>query len=151
MLENSSVAGIAHIIQLAVAPAFLLAGIGAMIGVMTGRLSRIVDRARVLEALPAASADDACVEKELASLSRRAKIVGRAIGLCTLTALLISTVIGVLFLGAFASFDASIVVALLFITAMLALVMALLHFLSEVYLATANLRIGSRRPRAANT
>jgi hypothetical protein len=149
MLDNTPVAGIAHIIQLAVAPAFLLAGVGAMIGVMTGRLSRIVDRARVLESQPAVAADDACVERELASLSRRAKVVGRAIGLCTLTALLISIVIAVLFLGAFVSFDPSMVIALLFITAMLSLVIALLHFLSEVYLATAGLRIGHRRTKSA--
>jgi hypothetical protein len=48
VLEFSDVA-VAHAIQLAVAPVFLLSGIGAILAVMTNRLGRIIDRARVLE------------------------------------------------------------------------------------------------------
>ena len=33
-------------IQLALAPAFLMTGIGALLNVMTGRLARIIDRGR---------------------------------------------------------------------------------------------------------
>ena len=39
---------IASVIQMAVAPAFLLTGVGAILAVMTARLTRIVDRFRVL-------------------------------------------------------------------------------------------------------
>lgn len=149
MLENTPIAGIAHVIQMAVAPVFLLTGIGAILAVMTGRLARIVDRARALQSMqPAATVDEQKVESELATLSRRATVVSRAISLCTLTALLVSAVIGVLFLGAFADFDASILVAMLFIAAMLALIIALLYFLKEVHIATSGLCLGYRRPRA---
>jgi len=77
-------------------------------------------------------------------LSRRAKLIGRAVTLCTTTALLVCTVIAVLFLSAFLRFDAPIPVALLFIAAMLCFFLGLLWFLREIYLATMNLRIGPR-------
>jgi hypothetical protein len=80
----------------------------------------------------------------LPPLSQRAKLISRAITLCTATALLVCTVIEALFLSAFMRFDASILVALLFIAAMLAFFLGLLWFLREIYVATVNLRIGSR-------
>ena len=148
MLENTPVTGIAHVIQLAVAPVFLLTGIGAILAVMTGRLARIVDRARALQSKqPSAPVDEKALEAELTSLSKRASLVSRAIGLCTLTALLVSAVIGVLFLGAFTNFDASIAVAVIFVAAMLALVASLLYFLREIQIATSRLCIDYRRSK----
>lgn len=145
MFEFSDVQ-VAHAIQLAVAPVFLISGIGAMLVVMTNRLGRIIDRARVIEQrLENASPD--CVagyNQDLAVLSKRAKLISRAITLCTTTALLICTVIAVLFLNAFLRLDAAIPVSFLFITAMLTFFLGLVWFLREVYLATINLRIGPR-------
>ncbi len=145
MLEFSDVA-VAHAVQLAVAPVFLLSGIGAILAVMTNRLGRVIDRARVLEdRLEVASAESrATLRADLAVLSRRAKLNGRAITLCTMTALLVCTVIAILFLSAFLRFDATIPVALLFIAAMLCFFLGLLWFLREIYLATKSLRIGPR-------
>jgi Protein of unknown function (DUF2721) len=145
VLEFSDVA-VAHAVQLAVAPVFLVTGIGAILVVMTNRLGRVIDRARVLEErLEGASPESlATLRGDLAVLSRRAKLIGRAITLCTTTALFVCTVIAVLFLSAFLSFDASIPVALLFIAAMSYFFLGLLWFLREIYLATMNLRIGSR-------
>jgi len=146
VFEFSDVA-VAHAIQLAVAPVFLLSGIGAILMVMTNRLGRrIIDRARVLEdRLNSASQEArAALHADLATLSRRAKLISCAITLCTATALLVCTVIAVLFLSAFLRFDLSIPVALLFIAAMLAFFLGLLWFLREIYVATVNLRIGPR-------
>jgi hypothetical protein len=145
MLEFSDVA-VAHAIQLAVAPVFLLSGIGAMLAVMTSRLGRVIDRARVLEARleNASPASHATLRADLATLSKRAKLIGRSITLCTATALLVCTVIAILFLSAFLRFDASIPVALLFVAAMSAFFLGLLWFLREIYVATVSLRIGSR-------
>jgi hypothetical protein len=86
----------------------------------------------------------ATLRADLAVLSRRAKLIGRTMILCTTTALLVCTVIAVLFLSAFLRFDAPIPVALLFIAAMLCFFLGLLWFLREIYLATMNLRIGPR-------
>jgi len=145
MFEFSDVQ-VAHAIQLAVAPVFLLSGIGAMLVVMTNRLGRIIDRARIIEQrLENASPDSvADYNRDLAVLSKRAKLISRAITLCTTTALLICTVVAVLFLNAFLRLDAAIPVSFLFITAMLTFFLALVWFLREVYLATVNLRIGPR-------
>lgn len=140
---DAGITTIAHVIQLSVAPVFLLSGIGAMLAVMTNRLGRIVDRARVLEDravrlnTPLAMADS-----ELKYLSQRSRLISYAITLCTLTALLISAVIGVLFLDAFFEFGVSAVVAILFITAMASFFIGLLTFLREIFLATATVRIG---------
>ena len=137
---------IAHVIQLSVAPVFLLSGIGAILAVMTSRLGRIIDRARVLEDRleHAESERAATIAADLGTLTHRARLIGPAITLCTATALLVCTVIAVLFMSAFLQFDAAIPVALLFIAAMLAFFLGLLWFLREIYVATSNLRIASR-------
>ena len=144
MEQDIGITAIAHVIQLSVAPVFLLSGIGAMLAVMTNRLGRIVDRDRVLKERIVQSGHEpfSMVVSELGALSRRARLIGHAITLCTMTALLICTVIGVLFLSAFLKFDTSTAVAILFITAMLAFFLGLLTFLREIFLAMATVRVG---------
>lgn len=146
MPELTDISNISNAIHLAVAPVFLLTGIGALLGVMTNRLGRVIDRARLLEGRleNAAPEDAAGITAHLGILSRRAKLINLAITCCTMAALLICTVIALLFSGSFVWFNITIPVALLFILAMLLLVMGLLWFLREIFLATANLRIGPR-------
>ena len=143
MLQEPPIAAVAHVIQLAVAPVFLLTGIGGMLAVMTNRLGRIVDRARRVEDDAGAQPEPA-LQEELVRLSRRARLISVSISLCTLTALLVSAVIAILFLGAFLAFDASVLVALLFVAAMLTFIVALVCFLREVFLAIEGLRFGKR-------
>jgi Protein of unknown function (DUF2721) len=124
---------VAHVIQLAVAPVFLLTGIGAILSVLTGRLGRLVDRFRVLtetvSELPAIQA------RELSILTVRARWVHWAITLCTASALFIAIVIGALFVGAVASIDPSRIVSILFIIAMTSLIIGLGCFLREISLS----------------
>jgi len=145
-MPDTGVTAVAHVIQLAVAPVFLLTGIGAMLNVMTSRLSRIVDRARFLQgdAGQQKSSGETVVE-ELSALSRRSHLISHAITLCTITALLVSAVIAVLFIGAFVQVDTSTLVAVLFITAMIAFIAGLLQFLREIFIATASVKIGLQR------
>ncbi len=141
MFPDIGTSGIAHAIQLALAPVFLLSAIGAMLAVMTNRLSRIVDRARSLETQVAKQAEDVVLKRaELVLVARRARLVSWAIALCTTTALLVAAVVATLFLGAFLGFEAAIPIALLFIAAMLSVIAALSLFLREVFLSTAGLR-----------
>ncbi|HWI41192.1 MAG TPA: DUF2721 domain-containing protein [Verrucomicrobiae bacterium] len=143
MKISANVGDIAHIIQLSVAPVFLLTGVGTILNVMTNRLGRIIDRARRLEErLEGGHPDEEDIRRNLDTLSLRAKLIGRAITLCTATALLVCMVIAVLFLGDFLNIEIPIVVAGLFILAMLLLVFGLVWFLREIFLATARLRIG---------
>ena len=140
-MTDPAVPGIAHVIQTAVAPVFLLSGVGVTIGVLANRLARIVDRARVLEARPHDPAD-AGTHADLVALGSRAKLINRALTLCTICALLIALVIVALFLSPMLEVDLSGLIALLFIGGLAAYVVALLTFLREIFLATASLSIG---------
>jgi len=140
MQNATDVTTVAHVIQLAVAPVFLLTGIGAILNVITNRLARIVDRSRVLS-----SASDQLksgLKEEMMLLTRRTRWVHWAVSLCTMSALLICIVIGALFLGSVTGFEPSNTISLLFISAMFALITGLLCFLREIFLATGNLGLG---------
>ena len=132
-IDAENLTNVAHVIQLAVAPVFLLTGIGAILSVLTGRLGRLVDRFRALsetrETLPAAQA------RELTILTVRAHWVHWAITLCTASALLVAIVIGALFVGAVANIDPSRIVSILFIVAMTSLIIGLGCFLREISLS----------------
>src|SRR3954468_24307079 len=93
MREVTNIGTVAHIIQLSVAPVFLLTGVGTILNVMTNRLGRIIDRARKLEERLEVSSPELAeaIHANLVTLSLRAKIIGLAITLCTITALLICT------------------------------------------------------------
>ena len=133
----TSLPTVAHAIQLSVAPVFLLTGVGSLLGVLANRLGRIVDRYRQLQTRPATEIADNNLE--IASLQRRARQIHRAIRCCTICALLICTVICVLFLGVELERDFSALVAGLFVAGMLSLIGGLLCFLHEISLATLRL------------
>jgi hypothetical protein len=139
-----AVTDIAHAIQLAVAPVFLLNGVGVLLGVLTSRLSRIVDRARVQELrLPlAAEAETRDLLEALRIVRRRARYMNRAITLATVAALLVAIVVAMIFLAAFLPFSLVAPVGYAFILAMASLTGALVFFLIEIRIATASLRIG---------
>jgi len=136
--------GIGQVIQLAVAPVFLLSGIGVILTVLTNRLARVVDRARKLEdaARSSTGTELELRRRELHTMATRARLMNRAITLGTLSALLVALVVVLLFLAALLKFDATAAVAVLFVLAMLSLIGALLFFLREVFMAIAALRIG---------
>ena len=140
MQNAADVTTVAHVIQLAVAPVFLLTGVGAILSVITNRLARIVDRSRELSS----SAELKHYSQEMAMLARRARWVQWAVSLCTMSALLICIVIAALFVGSVMSIDPSSAVSLLFILAMLTLISGLLCFLREVFLAMGNFTIGKK-------
>ncbi len=141
MITELAVTTIAHAIQLAVAPVFLLTGVASILSVLTNRLSRIIDRSRFLEGrLLQVEGSNQAVQVELKSLKQRARLIHLAIGLCTTCLLLICSVVAVLFLGSFITLNMAVVIASLFVTAMLCLIAALLNFIGEIYLATVHVR-----------
>jgi uncharacterized membrane protein len=135
---------IAHVIQISVAPVFLLTGIGTMLSVLSTRLARAVDRARAIEQmLPTARGSmRARLERNLKGLSQRARIINTALSLCVASALLVCGVIVALFTNAFWNTVPAGWVPILFTAALVALILALLLFLREVHIATASLRFG---------
>jgi hypothetical protein len=144
VFEAIAKAGVAHVIQLAVAPVFLLTSVGAILNVMANRLSRIIDRARVLELkLPTTDgADRAELLMRLGNLSKRAKLISHAFAMSVVTAVLVCGTIIVLFSGEFLAFEATAPAAVLFIAALLFFLLALVWLLREVFLATRTMKFG---------
>lgn len=143
MIEPTPVSTIAHLIQLAIAPVFLLAGIGAILNVLANRLARIVDRVRSLEAGFLAYDEDERqrVRKELWRLGKRMRLVNASITTCTASALFVCLVVALLFVADLGEVRFGTPVALLFILAMALLIVALVLFLLEIQLAAKSLRI----------
>ena len=143
-MGDPDAAVIAHVIQLSVAPVFLLSGVAALLGVMTGRLSRVIDRGRKLEeewkGLDEAQTREGL--RDLSALRRRAHLASWAINACAAAGLLVCLVIAGLFIDALLGTQLRWAVGFFFFLAMLALISGLVFFLKEVYLATHTLRIG---------
>jgi hypothetical protein len=147
MDTSSHVTSLAQVIQLAVAPVFLLAGVGATLNVLASRIGRIIDRARSLEEkLPNASPEGALeLHTRLLVLSKRATLINRAIALCVLCGLLVSLVVAALFVSSSLRIDLATPIAIAFIIALLSLAAALVYFLREVFIATSSLTFGGVR------
>ena len=141
----SSIEAVAEVIRLAVAPVFLIAGIAGLLGVLSTRLARIIDRARVIERrIPQARTHEqrALMRRETKVLWRRIALINWAIRLCISGALAICLVIVALFLGEFVAVNIAVIVAVLFVTAMVLIVAGLMFLLTEVGLSTRHMREG---------
>lgn len=134
---------LAQIIQLAVAPVFLLAGIGAFLNVCAGRLARIVDRARTLEPriLASRGAEHDRLVVEVRLLDLRIRVVNYAIFTTVLAALLISAVVVLLFVAFLTGYKIGTAVALLFIASMICTALGFAIFLHETRLGTRSVRV----------
>lgn len=141
--QPSPVATVAHIIQLAVAPVFLLTGIGSLLNVFAGRLSRVIDRARKLEAeIPAMSTRDReRALEELVILDQRMAVIHWAINGTVAGALFVCVVVALLFVADLVSLEFGRPVAVMFITAMVLLIAGLVLFMIEVSIATRSVRV----------
>lgn len=143
-LPANSLDDIAHVIQLAVAPVFLLTAVGTLLMVLTNRLGRAVDRRRILERELGDGASGASGERaraELLLIARRVALIYRAIVLAVFCALFICLLIGLAFVDAFLATNLARGLGVLFVLAMLALIGALTMFLREIFIAVATPRL----------
>ena len=141
----NSIEAVAGVIEVAVAPVFLLAGIAGLLGVLSTRLARIIDRARVIERrIPQSKSDEqrALLRRETKVLWRRIALINWAIRLCIAGALAVCLVIVALFVGELVAVNIGAAVAVLFVTAMVLIVAGLMFLLSEVSLSTRHMREG---------
>jgi hypothetical protein len=137
---------IAAAIQLAIAPVFLLTGIGGILAVLTMRLGRVVDRLRLVQKRMAKMQSDEhrdLLYVETIALWRRIKTINWAMRLSVTSALLICLVIMILFIAAFIEFAVARLIAALFILAMLLLIAALVLVLLEVSISTKKMLQGA--------
>jgi hypothetical protein len=142
-VSDQTISDISHVIQLSVAPVFLLTAIGTILGVLSGRLARIVDRARALNERLEDSPEDRIppIHAEMRTLAQRRRLINFAITFGTAAALLVCVSIATVFLGAVMKGNVAVAVASLFILAMAAFVAALVCFLREVLLAVRSLHL----------
>jgi len=142
---SGQIADTAHAIQMAVAPVFLLTAAAALLGVLSTRLSRIVDRARALTARRpgAESAELQSIDDEIAFLVRRRVLINRATAACVTAALLVCVMIALMFFGVLLEVSVGRIVAGLFIAAMTGFITALLSFLREISIASDSVRLGT--------
>jgi hypothetical protein len=135
MFPQSNLNDITHVIQLAIAPVFLLTAVGTIIGVLANRLARIVDRIRVLEERRPGAEDQGPLLRALGVLDRRLKLVYLAVGCAVFCALFVGLLIVVAFFDAFVKLDLTKFIGALFVLAMMAFISALVVFLREIFLA----------------
>jgi Protein of unknown function (DUF2721) len=130
---GAPVMGLAKAIQLSVAPVFLLTAIAGVLGVISNRLARVLDRAREIQG-PAMDSQD------MQLLRWRMGLLSRAIESVTITGVLVSAVVAVTFISAITVVDLAPIVVPLFVVAMLALIAGLLLLLLDTRLASRMMR-----------
>ena len=151
MIHQSEIPLLAQIIQLSIAPVFLLTAIGAFLSAITTRLGRVIDRARVLETAIASDGaeKDAAAIGELTSLDKRMLLANWAVGLSISSALTVCALITVLFISAVSPIHLARVVPLLFILALLLLTASLTAFLLEIRISIRTVRVRAELIRHA--
>jgi hypothetical protein len=135
---NIQVGDIGHIIQLAIAPVFLLTGVCTNLMVLTNRLARIIDRSRVLEDRLDVGYNDHYLN-ELDVLYRRSHLINVSIGSSTGCGLLICLVIALLFIGDTTNVTLDQYIAGLFVLAMVGLITSFVYLLREILIASASM------------
>lgn len=144
-MDNFPVHEISQVIQLAVAPVFLLAGIAGFLTVLSHRLSRVVDRTRNVDrSIHVAQLDEhqELLRMEAKVLEQRMSVINWAIRVAVGSALAICLVVMSLFIGDFTDFKLDAFIAYLFIVAMILIILSLLLLLVEVSISTRNLQHG---------
>ena len=136
-MADTPLTDIGHVIQLAIAPVFLLTAVGTVLNVLAGRLGRAVDRRRSLvAALPRLDAATAAIAgEEIAFEVRRIRIIYLSISMAVLCALLVCILISLAFIDAFVAMDLGKLIAALFVLAMIALIASLTCFMREIFLS----------------
>ena len=138
--KNIQIGDIGHIIQLAIAPVFLLTGIGTMLVVLTNRLGRIIDRTRVLEDRLDIGYNDFYMD-ELDTLYTRTHLINYSISLSTACGFFVCVIIAMLFLGDIMNLTLDKYIAVFFVLAVICLIGCFTYLLREIYLAATAQRI----------
>jgi hypothetical protein len=136
------VSDIVRIIQLVVAPVFLLTAVSTLIVALNTRLGRAVDRRRALEdAMHTLEGREAeAARGELDQIQRRVRNVYLAILFAVVCALFVCLLILTAFVGGLVAKEMTRTISAFFILAVLALIVSLLSFLREIFLAVSTPR-----------
>jgi uncharacterized iron-regulated membrane protein len=146
-INTDIVNNVSHLIQLAVAPVFLLAGVAGLLNVFTGRFTRIIDKVEKLEKYEEAQirANKDYIPTEISilrrsTLTKRLKNINLAIFFGTMTGVMVALLIITMFLSSILEFKGSTFISILFIFAMISLLISLLLFLREILYTTSSIK-----------
>ena len=150
-LNTNIVNTVSQLIQLSVAPVFLLAAVAGLLNVFTGRLTRIIDKVEKLDKVEenkkSSNSDyieNDNIKRRRSFLAMRMENTNLAILFCTITGLLVALVIVTMFLSAMFEFKGSIFISILFILAMVSLIFSLIVFLREIFYTTSFIKTQKR-------
>lgn len=132
--RTASTPRVQQVVQLSLAPAFLLSGIGAVMNVIMSRMIWISQRIENIEE-KMDTQRTAKQARELGWLMRRRKLMQGAIMFSTAAAVMISAVIMLLFVSAYILAQIGTLIAAMWVLTMLLLVTGLGFFLFETRLA----------------
>jgi predicted neutral ceramidase superfamily lipid hydrolase len=134
---------VVNVIQTALTPAFLLVALGSLLNVLTGRLSRVIDRSRDLQIHHSEYQGEALVRvvTEQRILAQRIKVIGRSILLAVLSAVVVCIMIGLLFLMGLTRFSEPLLIVAAFILSLALLAWSLAAFIREIALATDAIKV----------
>ena len=146
--DTSAISTISNLIQISVAPVFLLAGVAGLLNVFTGRMTRIIDKLEKLDNFvslqekkdPSYQADEK-LSKRRKFLIMRMQNTNSAIFFCTSTGFTVAMVILTIFSTSLFSFDGEILISILFILSMFFLIISLFLFLREIYFTTSFINV----------
>ena len=141
--SGSDIHDVSLAIRDAVAPVFLLTGIGSILGVLVNRLSRSIDRARLINAM----SDEQFFQfaDELDIIVQRTKWMRWSVGLFIFAGLCVAVSIASVFISVGLQLNLTNFVLITFITAMCSLTIGLLCFLREIILAAKEVITSSRQ------
>ncbi len=139
-MQNTSV-----IIELSLAPVFLLVAIGQMLNVVTARLARVIDRARLLSgglnAEPSQRRAEG-IRRELRALGKRMRFANLATYFLSAAAVCVCAVVTMLFVDSlWAARNLEWLVVSLFVVTMVLITGGLVTFLGEISVATATVKV----------
>lgn len=131
------------ILQVAIGPVILVSGVGLLLLTMTNRLARVIDRSRLLssESREGANADSRRVLRQLEILTKRGRIIQRAIALASLSVLLAAVLVIVLFLAALLRWELAWLISAIFIFCMISLIASLIDFIGDINQSLLALRL----------
>jgi hypothetical protein len=131
---------IGHVIQLSIAPVFLLTGVATKLTVLLNRLARVIDRTRVLRD-ELRKGPDAEYKEELEVLYQRWRLINYALTGSTTCGFLVCLVIAALFLGDTTNLPLDRYIAGMFVLAMVALIASFVFLLREVFVSFRYMRM----------
>lgn len=136
LVNPDVVHSVSELIQLSVAPVFLLAAVAGLLNVFTGRLTRIMDQVYKLDEVEKTNPRTEHMVQRRNFLAMRMSNINLAILFITFTGLMVALVIVTMFLSTLLEFATGAVISILFILAMVSLVLSLFVFLKEIHYTT---------------